>query len=119
MFVLFISISLSTYSAELTLDAPPTSPAPGKISAFGKLNYDPLKEISAGFNMFSSPTGGVGGIGSWKTPTLNKDGTFSVMIEDLDPNKEYDVVLSFRYISGGKNTAIYTKTYKIKPEGPK
>lgn len=110
---LLASIATMAMAAEVTPDAVPISPGPGKITSTGTFKVD-KGQTGANVRMIASPTGGGGGIGSFAIATKTTATNYVGTIEGLQPMTEYDVTIYFEYLEAGLLKAAYSKTYNVK-----
>ena len=102
----------ASLGAEITPDMDPT-PGPGKITSTGKWKVD-VGETADFIRIIATPTGGGGGVGGSARVANPVGATYTVTIEDLAANTEYDVIIFLEYTAAGKSQAVFTKTYKVK-----
>ena len=103
-----------TFAADITPDMTPT-PGPSKITSTGKWSVNKLNNESATrVRVIATPAGGDGGIAA--TPGLfGADGTYTLTVENLEANTEYDVVVILEYTVDGKTKTKVSQTYtKVK-----
>ncbi|MCX7801363.1 MAG: hypothetical protein N2109_13615, partial [Fimbriimonadales bacterium] len=72
------------------------------------------KETALRIRMVATPTGGGGGVGGY-ADTNPAGGTYTLNVENLAPNTEYDVVIYLEYLDPDvKQKAVFSQTYKVK-----
>jgi len=94
------------------------TPGPSKITSTGKWSVNKLNNESATrVRVIATPAGGGGGDGGIEaSPGLfGADGTYTLTVENLEANTEYDVVVILEYEDNGKTKTKVSQTYtKVK-----
>jgi len=94
------------------------TPGPSKITSTGKWSVSLAKnERALHVRLIATPAGGGGGDGGIEaSPGLNgANGTYTLTVENLEANTEYDVVVILEYIVDGKTKTKVSQTYtKVK-----
>ena len=112
LLILATMIVTCSLAADITPDMAPT-PGPKKITSTGKWSIA-AGETAWKIRMIATPSGGGGGIGGPKYVEPKGD-TYSMTVEDLESETEYDVILYLEYSEKGKDKAVYSQTYmKVK-----